>query len=191
MNSYMVIRPDIFLTSDTHFGHRRLVDYGRPEDFNERIVENWKKAVRDNNIVLHLGDLSMINKERTIEYTSQLPGIKYLIRGNHDRHSEQWFADVGFIVIPKCYWIYKDKYDVRHNILFTHEPVLNLPDGWFNIHGHTHGNNHRGPTDPAKHIHVGVDDTNWELVRLYDILPKPPITTASGSIDTAWEDSIR
>ena len=166
----MRITPSIFLTSDTHFGHRRLVDWGRPEEFNEMILENWNRVVRKDDIVLHLGDLTMVNKEDTRAYTSQLKGRKYIILGNHDDRSNTWYEDLGFTVIPAAFYPYRDKHDNWYKILLTHIPVHPIPEGWFNIHGHLHGNGHRASLQSAQHVDVGVDCFEFTPVRMYKVL---------------------
>lgn len=165
----MKINPQIFLTSDTHFGHRRLVDWGRPENFNEKIVENWNAVVGKKDIVLHLGDLTMVNFEETENYTIRLNGKKYLILGNHDDRSETWYKKLGFTIIPNSYYSYSNKYGEWKYVLFTHVPT-ELPETWLNIHGHLHNNSHREHPLAKNHIDIGVDAFNFTPVRLYKIL---------------------
>ena len=47
-----------YVISDTHFLHDNTIKYcNRPEDYNERIIENWRKVVSDEDTVIHLGDV--------------------------------------------------------------------------------------------------------------------------------------
>lgn len=169
----MNIRPSIFVTADTHFGHVKLVDiWGRRKpDHNEVMIERWNAIVGKRDVVLHLGDLTMLGKHETMAYTSQLNGIKYLVRGNHDEASDTWYKDCGFTVIPPCFQQFRDKYENWFNILFTHIPVHPLPgEDWFNIHGHLHGDNHRGHKPTPRHFDVGVDPNDLTPVRLSTLL---------------------
>lgn len=169
----MKLTPQFFLVADTHFDHEKLTTWGRPENFSELIVENWNKVVGKKDSVLHLGDLSMCGKEKTIHYTKRLNGNKFLIRGNHDDNSETWYNDCGFTVIEPIFKIIKDKYDNWNKFLFTHEPVVPLQDSFFNIHGHLHGNMHRGNVPEGRgwqYFDVGVDCINYTPIRLYDVL---------------------
>lgn len=167
----MRIRPDIFLTSDTHFGHQKMVEWGhRKESHNEDIVKAWNSAVGRDDTVLHLGDLSMANKESTLKWTLKLQGKKYLILGNHDGHSESWYKDCGFTILPNAYYKTHDKYGTDLRVLFTHEPVIPLPEKWFNIHGHLHGDSHRGIETTDHHFDVGVDPLGFKPMRLYQLL---------------------
>lgn len=167
----MKIQPNMFLTADTHFGHHKMVDWGhRTETYNEDIVAAWNSVVHKDDVVLHLGDLTMSKKEETKRWTDQLMGTKFLIRGNHDGESDGWFRDCGFETIPASFRIFKDKYDNHYSVLFTHEPVQDLPDNWFNIHGHLHGNSHRGEKPTDRHFDVGVDAVGFTPVRLSELL---------------------
>lgn len=166
----MKITPNIWLTSDTHFGHDKVVTtfHLREQGFEEQIIERWNRVVGKHDIVLHLGDLTMVGKEQTRKWTQQLRGRKYMILGNHDNRSAGWFKDVGFQVIPPAFYI-PNPYGPKR-FIFTHEPVLPLPENWYNIHGHLHGNSHRKVTTTTSHIDVGVDCFNLTPVLLKDVL---------------------
>lgn len=160
----MKITPNLWLTSDTHFGHDKVVNtfHLREWGFEEDIITNWNNLVGKKDIVLHLGDLTMVGKEQTQKWTRQLRGRKYLIKGNHDNRTDSWYADCGFTVIPPVFYIPNQFKPER--VIFTHEPVLDLPQNWYNIHGHLHGNSHRKVITTPSHIDVGVDC--WELTPL-------------------------
>ena len=171
----MKLTSNFYLTADTHFFHNALLHLtSRPENFDEMIVENWNKVVTKREKVLHLGDLSLGNKEKTMAISKRLRGEKYLIRGNHDGKGQTWFRECGFEVVEKIYKVFTNEYDQRIPVLFTHAPVLDLPRGWFNIHGHLHSNkpisddsNHRGIILNNQYYDVGVDAHNFKLVKLY------------------------
>lgn len=167
----MKIRPSIFLTADTHFGHQRIEDWcERKKSHNEDMVRKWNSVIKKQDVVLHLGDLTMTNKETTIGWTKRLKGRKYLIRGNHDGNSVSWYADCGFTVIPPSLYFIMDKYENKTYVCFTHEPIVPLPKGWFNIHGHLHGDDHRGIETSDSHFDVGVDSMGYKPIPLYDLL---------------------
>lgn len=51
----------IFLTSDTHFGHDKIIEYcKRPfatsEEMNEAMITRWNAVVKSGDDVYHLGD---------------------------------------------------------------------------------------------------------------------------------------
>lgn len=45
----------IWITTDTHFGHDMLIQYGRPTDFSERIFKGLEQ-VSPGDMLIHLGD---------------------------------------------------------------------------------------------------------------------------------------
>ncbi len=57
-----------FVIADTHFGHTNIIKYcNRPfsctEDMDEALIKNWNETVSNNDVVLHLGDFGVGNKE--------------------------------------------------------------------------------------------------------------------------------
>ena len=93
----------VYITSDTHFAHKNILEYeNRPfkdlSDMREQLILNWNSVVSEDDIVIHLGDFGMCNKETATEILTRLNGKKILIKGNHDNHSDQWFLDAGFDV---------------------------------------------------------------------------------------------
>jgi calcineurin-like phosphoesterase family protein len=78
-----------FFTSDTHFGHAKAIEHGRPfasvQEMEEVMVERWNKVVSPEDTVFHLGDFAMGQREITIpKFAPRLLGRKILICGNHD-----------------------------------------------------------------------------------------------------------
>jgi calcineurin-like phosphoesterase family protein len=85
---------DIFIISDTHFGHQnackflrkdgvtKLRPWDNAEEMDEALIENWNKVVKPNSRVYHLGDV-VINR-RALPTLYRLNGDKVLIKGNHD-----------------------------------------------------------------------------------------------------------
>lgn len=83
----------IFFTSDTHFGHKKVIEYSnRPfknvVDMDEEMKRRWNALVSPKDTVYHLGDFSFYRKKEENEALLQdLAGQKHLIRGNHDHDS--------------------------------------------------------------------------------------------------------
>ena len=91
----------IFGISDTHFNHQRIIDYcNRPyadsKEMDEDMIKKWNETVSNNDVVLHLGDFGLGNKEYIASIVKRLNGKKILIMGNHDNWSEQTYRDMGF-----------------------------------------------------------------------------------------------
>lgn len=124
-----------WLITDTHFNHKKLVTIGaRPADFQQRIITNWKHKVRPEDTVRHLGDVIVGQQSEMKSIIEGLPGIKILIRGNHDTQADAWYIKRGF----------KEVHDacVLGDVLLTHEPSAFLYECRFNVHGHYHNSNH-------------------------------------------------
>jgi calcineurin-like phosphoesterase family protein len=121
-----------YLISDTHFNHARIIsDFGfRPADFADQFIKNCQKIIRPKDRLIHLGDVIWGNKKQLTTILKQIPGIKTLVRGNHDRvHSNTFFYEAGFATV--C-----DRIELKEYV-FSHWPVL-INNDKINIHGHFH-----------------------------------------------------
>lgn len=128
-----------YIIADTHFGHNRMLELGgRPEGFEDLIFENIKNMT-SNSILIHLGDVSFYKHEYWHgKLHLRCPSKKkWLILGNHDKHSMTWYINHGWDFVARE--LYLQIHGMR--ILFTHRPQ---PPGDYdlNIHGHLHTTNH-------------------------------------------------
>jgi calcineurin-like phosphoesterase family protein len=85
--------PKKFYISDLHIGHKNILNLdNRPffnlADMKETIIDNWNKVVGKNDSVYVLGDMFWNNSEISI-VLPKLNGMKYLVKGNHDRVDEE------------------------------------------------------------------------------------------------------
>lgn len=150
----------IFITSDTHFNHKNIIEYTkRPfktvEDMNEEIIKRWNNKVGKDDLVIHLGDFALGNKEEVKEIRNRLNGNIILIRGNHDHQSK--INEAGFIII--------EDYITIENKIFSHCPLSKeeIPKGLINIHGHIH------EKESLNGINVSVEKTNYEPLELEEL----------------------
>lgn len=131
----------IYILSDTHFGHKRVLEFERfdfktIEEHDEYIIEKWNSTVKENDKVYHLGDVIFKYSKYTLkELTSKLKGYKILIRGNHDKRSNDYYLNNGFNEV------YNHPIYLRENIILSHQPVMEVYNNPYiiNIHGHLHG----------------------------------------------------
>lgn len=175
----------VFFTSDTHFGHARIIELcNRPfkdvDHMNEVIVARWNAAVSPEDTVYHLGDVAMGPIEKSLAIIKRLNGSKILVQGNHDRpfmagdnyeKFEKWhraYIDAGFLSV----WDYHYFQNFLYPFALSHFPYdgdshdgdrfsdKRLRDaGLPLIHGHTHatGNPVTFSKNGTFQYHVGVD----------------------------------
>jgi calcineurin-like phosphoesterase family protein len=146
----------IWFTSDTHFGHSGIL-FMRPFEtvskMNQILIQKWNDSIEPTDHVFHLGDFSFHKPVETLEILGSLNGIKYLIRGNHDRNNlnaaclamfdggvEHYHEiTVGSQLIVLCHFPFRSWNGMHH-------------DSW-NLHGHSHGS----IVPSGKQLDVGVD----------------------------------
>ena len=165
----MKIDLDTYIISDTHFGHKNIIKYcDRPENHDEIMFNNWIKTVKNDDVILHLGDVTF--KSRSYIPIGRLPGKKYLILGNHDKKSKDWYISEGFFIFKPFVW---------ERIAFSHYPLGsdidmyddNGDDWLVNIHGHVHNNEPKYKEHSGKKwINVSVEMMDYMPTKLRDIL---------------------
>lgn len=126
---------NIYLTTDTHFGHKKMEEYCfRPKGFEEKIAKSLRR-LKEDDILIHLGDICIGSDEKWhAMYISTLPCKKILVKGNHDRKSNAWYLEHGWDFV--C-----DRFDLRYRgvkVVFSHQPIDMLYEGELNVHGHFH-----------------------------------------------------
>ena len=89
----------VFALGDTHLSHAvdKPMDVFGPdwEDHREKIAQNWRDTVNEEDVVLLCGDLSWAMKLEDavpdLRFLERLPGTTYFIKGNHD----YWLSSPG------------------------------------------------------------------------------------------------
>lgn len=152
---------NIFLISDTHFGHKNIIKFKDDSgnlirsgfrgihDMNEKLIERWNSVVKKNDRVYHLGDFCLGSKSN-IAIADRLNGKKFLVMGNHEHNKAidylEYFDDVmGCKILD------------RH--ILTHIPVHISQSHRFkaNIHGHLHDRK----LDDKFYINVSCEQINY------------------------------
>lgn len=162
-----------WLVTDTHFGHAKLVEYGRPVDFERRLFDSLSRISSEDTLI-HLGDVC-VGRDQDIhdKYITSLICRKWLLKGNHDNKSTTWYLNHGWHFVA-------DSFTLRfnhQNILFSHVPRAD--SGYdINIHGHFHDNDHRKYEPELMAIQnekqklLAVEYTNYQAVTLESFLGK-------------------
>lgn len=155
----------IFMISDMHFGHGNIIKYeNRPFknvlEMDLAIVGKWNNTVAKEDKIFVVGDVSFYNKEKTTNIIKGLNGYKILILGNHDKHSINWWKEVGFDEVSKYPIIIDGFY------ILSHEPVyLTEIMPYTNIHGHIHHLKY----DSKQYFNISVECINYTPINFEDI----------------------
>jgi len=164
---------DIFIISDTHFGHENILNFinndgSKVRDFhdvhhmNEYMIDRWNKTVRDEDIVYHLGDVYF---GKGHEVLNRLRGRKRLVLGNHDNaksaHLQNNFQKI------MLWREFKD-----FDCILTHIPLheSSLYKRKFNLHGHVHHGNHRGLIQDERYINCCVEVNDYMPKSIEDLI---------------------
>lgn len=123
---------------------------------NNAIIKNWNDTIKENDIIIHLGDFAFGDDNCIKKLISKLNGTKILILGNHDKKSKNWFKNAGFN------YVYKKL--IFNNVIITHFPIKT---DLINIHGHIHNN--KNTEDISNHINVSIENINYKPISLYDL----------------------
>ena len=159
----------VFITSDTHFGHTRIIQYeNRPfnsiNEMNKEMIKRWNAKVTNNDVVFHLGDFCFGNKEMISAIISELNGKKILVMGNHDRgHNVKYYLDCGFDEVYNYPILYKEFF------IFSHEPITYLKAPFISCYGHIHGSPNY-PTFTKNSVCCCVERWNYTPINFNTIL---------------------
>ncbi len=154
---------NIWFTSDTHFYHKRILDFCREtrigdntDEMTELMIEAWNKRVKRTDRVYHTGDFSFGSKIQTIDVISRLNGFIHLIEGNHDTMLESKEFD-GMFTSKQ---IYKAIKIGDQRIVMMHYPIESwdrMAHGTIMLHGHLHGDQHHECRVLRNRMDIGVD----------------------------------
>jgi calcineurin-like phosphoesterase family protein len=162
---------NIFLISDTHFGHENtfakfkqadgtpMRPFQSVQEMDDYMVDKWNSVVKLQDKVYHLGDVAMAKS--SISVIGRCNGHKRLVRGNHDDYAMKIYA-----------LYFEEIYGSRllDRLLLTHIPVHpeSIGKAIANVHGHVHNNVsalHFGP----RYFNVSVEVIDYTPVSLEDL----------------------
>lgn len=150
------------IITDLHFLHQKIIDYCyRPPNYNELLQVSLSKIPAEDTLIC-LWDITIGQDKKVHEkYIIPLKCNKILVRGNHDRKSDNRYYEHWRNFI--CYSFSNEMYN--RSLLFSHQPLENVPDDVINIHWHRHN---RRDIVPAKWYH-------WQLLCVEDEWYKPVV----------------
>lgn len=154
----------VFFISDPHFGHKLAAEergFASVEEHDQLIVDMILSRVTKRCKTFFLGDVAF--GPRALERIRQIPGIKALVLGNHDRLNAKRYLGDG---------LFNDLHGaVRYNeFLLTHVPSQIVSgERWRgNLHGHIHsriGSGEVSRTEVSqKHLNLACE--RWQFTPL-------------------------
>ena len=117
----------IYLTSDTHLNHAKLVEprgFKTIDEMNAHIVKCWNDTVSKEDTVIFVGDLAFKTNPNDWQY--KLNGNIIFIKGNHDKNSLTRLMSIVYRHEGVDYFICHEPNDASQTTL------KNI------IHGHIH-----------------------------------------------------
>lgn len=177
-----------WVISDTHFGHRNIIDYcHRPfssvGQMDETMITRWQERVKPDDIVYHIGDFGLTQGDAVTKILPRLPGHKYLILGNHDKSAER-MMEFGFDLAVESMVIRA----FGRLLYLCHRPQKFLPTYHGNgapaeqidyvLHGHIHNST---PSERAKYTNKGelVDIPSFNINMSVELWNYEPVTVTS------------
>ena len=160
----------LFITSDTHFGHSRIIELSRRSfqslaDMEETIIARWNEWISARDDVWHLGDFTFRTADPR-KYFDRLNGRKHLIAGNHDSDETK---TLGWVDV-------QDLRNIRFNhqkFVLCHYPLLEW-DGFYRGAIHLHGHQHnKTALRSVRRVDVGVDGNDyrpWAIEELAELV---------------------
>lgn len=210
----------VYLTSDLHLGHEfvaSLRGFPNAQEHDETILNNWRETIPPTAHVWVLGDVILPNLRHNLDRLNELPGIKHLITGNHDKaHPSHRDADkYRNLTGPNSYFPtftsiqeFARRKINDQSVLLSHFPYAKgensdhtleprftqyrlRNEGLTLLHGHTHSKNIISYTDNhgTLQIHVGLDAWDLKPVSLSQVTALIPSPLTSPQRQSVWPEN--
>ena len=210
MYRQIILQPEqeVYITSDSHYYHLNICkatttwedsdDVTRKftsiEQMNDCIVNSINSTVKENDILLHLGDWSFngFDNIKLFRHSINCKSI-YIIPGNHDHHIiknkdniQNIFTEIypQITVLNIKRKLTDSKSYKKYNLVLSHYPQcswIDMNKGYYHLHGHVHLPPHH-KLGQGKSLDVGVDGNNYipySLTEIDNLLSNQPIKKLS------------
>ena len=160
----------VWITSDWHLFHKNIIKYcNRPfnneYEMTECLIRKVKEKISPNDTLLVLGDITIKSSKKWMvplyHLIASIPGKKILVKGNHDLYHLDFYREIGFKYIVEFITI--------QDYIFVHDPSRAFGNRKV-ICGHVHEKWKTNIVDGRECINVGVDQWNFEPVKLSEII---------------------
>lgn len=168
---------NIWLTSDTHFHHSRILEFcpktrqGKDaEEMTELMIQAWNSVVKKGDTVYHCGDFCFRGKTQVIDCISRLNGQVHIILGNHDhiiKKNKEICSMFASVQQMKHVKVGDDRFILSH---FPQAEWWDSHKGTIHCFGHVHGG-----TQNIQHqlqfkcMDVGIDARGDDLMLPFHI----------------------
>jgi calcineurin-like phosphoesterase family protein len=187
----------VYITSDTHFGHKNIVrgvtnwrtqdgevpvdstrDFQTIEQMNERLIDGINHFVGQDDTLIMLGDVSFGGFDNIGIFLERLVCHNiHLILGNHDHHIDRNrdFVQGRFLSVQH----YLEVNIEGQDFVLCHYPLQSwngLNKGVIHLHGHVHLSPNR-KFGNGKRLDVGMDGNGMdpysisEIIKIMDKIP--------------------
>lgn len=141
----------VFVISDTHFGHKKVLEFEKGarafasiQEHDDELVYRWNNTVRKHDTVWHLGDV--LFGAESFETLRRLNGVKKLVMGNHDQYPVEKYREhfsqiYGTVKVQDC--------------ILSHVPVH--PSQFYRFVGNIHGHLHSHVIDDPRYCNVSCE----------------------------------
>lgn len=163
----------IYYTSDTHFGHKKIINYeNRPfkneEEMNQELIKKWNSKVKTDDHIYILGDVVFKDAKKILK---ELNGHKHLIIGNHDG---KLLKDNQIREVFDTIDIYKEIKDGDNTVILFHYPIAvwdKMQYGAYHLYGHIHSRMElvEGKLNDRA-FNVGTDVNDYEPKTLKELI---------------------
>jgi calcineurin-like phosphoesterase family protein len=170
-------------TSDLHYSHKNIIRYcNRPfvdvEEMREQLIDRYNSVIGHNDRVLFIGDIFFCGFDDAKQIMRRLGGIKYLIRGNHDKNfTDKQLLHLGFEAVYPSYY---QTWFGNSRVWYSHYPYAGYSadaryldrrppnDDAVIVHGHTH---EKTKLTNNNTVHIGVDGWDFRPAMRDEVYP--------------------
>lgn len=152
-----------YFTSDIHFGHKNILKYdNRPfktiDEHDSNIIKNWNSLIKPEDFICCLGDFCFSNIHYAEYLMSSLNGIKYFIKGNHDKREI-----IDLYKKSGTYLGALEKIKINGQEIILCHYSMKVWDkshyGSWHLYGHSHGTLKDDPNSLS--MDVGINTNNY------------------------------
>jgi calcineurin-like phosphoesterase family protein len=172
----LIKQPNLWFTSDCHFGHFNILKLGKGRPFadidemGEALIERHNALVKPGDLVYNLGDFALkIAQRDAINIRRRLNGNIYFISGNHDTIAKS---------MPGS-WVWVRPLDRIHPKIDGIPPITlchyamrtwhGSHKGTWHLYGHSHG---MLPENHQLSFDVGVDCWDFAPISIEQVAEK-------------------